>query len=104
MGIDAAIYTDYYPTQPELVHSPMEQPHDFISLLTFPSNPYTFSRNPLALNVCNNKEDNMTQSQMFKAEDASKLIDCQAVEIDGFHKFDVMDACPVSSLPPHVDY
>jgi hypothetical protein len=37
---------------------------------------------------------------MFKADDAAKFIECQADEINGLRKFDVMDICPISSLPP----
>jgi hypothetical protein len=102
MGVDAVVYTATTPEQPrpESNSEPYILAHDFISLLTFPANPESISYNPIASNACNNKEDILTQSQMFKAEDASKFIACQEDEINGLQKFDVMDICPISSLPP----
>jgi hypothetical protein len=100
MGIDAAVYTAQLPVESAPEPTTIEIPDDFISLLTFPSNPDTISYNPIALHACSNKEDILTQSQMFKAEDTSKFIECQEAEIEGLQKFDVMDVCPISSLPP----
>jgi hypothetical protein len=97
-GVEAVVYTVTIPEQPEPDTRPDPSP-DLVSLLTFPANPESLSYNPIAFNACNNKEDILTQSQMFKAEDASKFIECQEDEINGLRKFDVMDVCPISSLP-----
>jgi hypothetical protein len=68
--------------------------------ITFPSNLETLLYNPIALNACNNKEDILTQSQMFKIGDASKFIACQEDEMSGLRKFDAIDICFISFLPP----
>ncbi len=100
MGIEAAVYTASTMIKPANGVTSIQPLHDFISLLTYPTNPETLPYNAIVLNACNNKEDILTQSQMFKADDAAKFIECQADEINGLRKFDVMDICPISSLPP----
>jgi len=48
-----------------------------------------------------NKQDILTQGQMFKAPDKQEFIRCQADEIGSLYDLDIMDAHPISSLPPH---
>jgi hypothetical protein len=50
--------------------------------------------------ACNNKKDILTQSQMFKAEDANNFIQQERDEIEGLTKFKVIDIHPISDLPP----
>jgi hypothetical protein len=47
-----------------------------------------------------NKNDILTQGQMFKAQDVAKFIACQQDEINALYDLDIMDALPISSLPP----
>lgn len=47
-----------------------------------------------------NKNDILTQGQMFKALDAPKFIACQQDEISVLYDLDIMDALPILSLPP----
>jgi hypothetical protein len=50
--------------------------------------------------MCDNKEDTLTQSQMFKAHDAAEFIASQASEIRGLEKMGVFTHHYISSLPP----
>jgi hypothetical protein len=54
----------------------------------------------MAFNACNNKEDILTQSQMFKTEDKESFIACQQDNIAGLKKFKVMDIEHILQLPP----
>jgi hypothetical protein len=56
--------------------------------------------NPTAATEASNKEDILTQSQMLKANDRNAFLESQIKEIDGLHKFDVMDLNPIAKLPP----
>jgi hypothetical protein len=76
-------------------------PLDFLSLLSYSinindSSPCDYH----ATMACNNKEDILTQSQMFHAPDSEDFIQCQKDEIAGLKKFDVMDIHHISELPP----
>jgi hypothetical protein len=53
---------------------------------------------PFAFHACNNKEDILTQSQMFKADDRTAFIESQRDEIAGLQKFDVMKVEHISQL------
>lgn len=72
---------------------------DFLSLLSY-STSLEADQDPVCYLACNNKEDILTQSQMLKASDATQFIECQGAEIEGLLKFKVMDAYPISNLPP----
>jgi hypothetical protein len=109
-GIHAHIYTatmasDASTIQPvaSSASSPESIPcEDFVSLLSY-SNPNS-APDPAVLSVnmaCNNKDDILTQSQMFKASNAEQFIKCQKDEIAGLTKFDVMDIHHIMDLPPH---
>ncbi len=50
--------------------------------------------------TCNNTGDILTQSQMFKVDDADQFIKSQQEEIAVLEKIDVMDIHPISDLPP----
>jgi hypothetical protein len=54
----------------------------------------------VAYTACNNKEDILMQSQMFKASDAEYFIKCQMDEIARLTKFDVMEIYKIANLPP----
>jgi hypothetical protein len=56
--------------------------------------------NPTATTLASNKEDILSQSQMLKTTDRDAFIKSQIKEIDGLHKFDVMDLNPIAKLPP----
>jgi hypothetical protein len=49
----------------------------------------------------NNKIDSLTQSQMFKALDSAKFIQCQAEEVQTLYDLDIINAQPIDTLPPH---
>jgi hypothetical protein len=51
--------------------------------------------------TADNKIDILTQSQMFKALDSAKFIQCQAEEVQTLYDLDIMDAQPIDTLPPH---
>lgn len=56
------------------------------------------SYHPMVFSTCNNKEDILTQSQMFKATYCPNFIACQHDKINGIKKFDVMDIKHISTL------
>jgi hypothetical protein len=64
--------------------------------------PFAFpaANGPVSLTESDNKQDIMTQGQIFKAPDANKFIECQADEISSLYNLDIMDAMPIASLPP----
>jgi hypothetical protein len=53
--------------------------------------------NPTSQDQSNNKTDTLTQSQMFKAFDKGKFLECQADEINSLYALIIMDAYPTSS-------
>jgi hypothetical protein len=55
---------------------------------------------PILQKEGDNKQDILTQGQMFKAPDKQEFIRCQADEIASLYDLDIMDAHPISSLPP----
>jgi hypothetical protein len=108
-GINAHVYTatiipSSLSPSPTLSSSNTDEPsipHDFLSLLSYSinindSSPCGYH----ATMACNNKEDILTQSQMFHAPDSEDFIRCQKDEIAGLEKFDVMDIHHISDLPP----
>jgi hypothetical protein len=50
--------------------------------------------------TCNNSEDILTQSQMFKASDMDAFLGSQQAEITNLLKTDVMEPHPIHDLPP----
>jgi hypothetical protein len=51
--------------------------------------------------MCNNKEDNLTQSQMLKDTDNKLFIKSQRAEIENLIKTDVMAPHPLADVPKH---
>ncbi len=102
LGIQADVYTAIsdsslptdnilQPNDPVLDNTP-------ISLLTYDTADLANTDTPTESTTCNNKEDILTQSQMFKANDSTEFIACQRDEIKGLQKFDVMDIEHISQL------
>ncbi len=51
--------------------------------------------------MCNNKKDNLTQSQMLKDTDNKLFIKSQRAEIENLIKTDVMAPHPLADVPKH---
>ncbi len=103
LGIQADVFTAISASSPSTDNNPNtddpvidESP---ISLLTYATENLAASNISTDSTTCNNKEDILTQSQMFKASDSSEFIACQRDEIKGLQKFDVMDIEHISKLP-----
>jgi hypothetical protein len=110
-GIEPIIYKAHMDVPESSTPSPplpavsMDESHNlsytFTSLLSYASTTSDIAYNsPAAYTACNNKEDILTQSQMFKATDAAEFIKCQKDEIDGLTKFNVMEIHKIADLPP----
>jgi hypothetical protein len=54
---------------------------------------------PVSLTASDNKQDILTQGQMFKAPDAEKFIACQVDEITSLYDLDIMESFPITTLP-----
>jgi hypothetical protein len=105
LGIQAEVYTalkaETSSSISPLTESDTPINDGFTSLLTYQTESFV-PKEPtyVAFNACNNKEDILTQSQMFKADDNTDFIACQRDEIEGLKKFVVMNVEHISQLPP----
>ncbi len=105
MGIQAEVYTalraETSSSPSPLTESDTPINDGFTSLLTYQTESFVPEEPTyVTFNACNNKEDILTQSQMFKADDSTDFIACQRDEIEGLKKFDVMNVEHISQLPP----
>jgi len=103
-GIQATVYTAHS-TLPSTIPSvdaalELKQTLQQPSLLSFAFAMTTPVPDPSAQDQGDNKTDILTQSQMFKATDQAKFIQCQADKIASLYDLDIMDAKPMSTLPP----
>jgi hypothetical protein len=101
-GIHAAVYAASLPnTQSSLINTPVAEitgnvtSHQQINNIL--ANPLAYvitstveNKSPHDSTACNNSEDILTQSQMFKADDHQLFIDSQQAEIENLVKSDVM--------------
>jgi hypothetical protein len=53
----------------------------------------------LAFNVCDNKADTLTQSQMLKDSDRDQIISSQAAEVNGLNKMEVFEVLLMHTKP-----
>jgi hypothetical protein len=101
-GINANVYCLDDPTAnvsyPLLLSPDANQPP--VCFLSYAHVAQSEEMNPTAATQASNKEDILTQSQMLKANDRNAFLESQIKEIDGLHKFDVMDLNPIAKLPP----
>jgi hypothetical protein len=51
------------------------------------------------MNICDNKADTLTQSQMLKDPDREQFINSQSAEIKGLQKMEVFDILPIHTKP-----
>jgi hypothetical protein len=72
----------------------------FSATTSFQPNLQHFSSGPFAFNVCDNKANTLTQSQMLKDPDRSNFIGAQAAEVKGLNKMDVFEVLPFHTKPP----
>jgi hypothetical protein len=103
-GINADVYTAVSSTQPNPDTKISTIPiHDndatFVSLLTYSTHVDMLPLQQNAAPAYDNKNDILTQSQMLKAEDSSKFVECQTEEIKGLYDLDIMDIKHISNLP-----
>jgi hypothetical protein len=49
---------------------------------------------------CDNKQDILTQSQIFKASDMGQFVTSQAINIESLLKSQAMEVQPIRTLPP----
>jgi hypothetical protein len=52
-----------------------------------------------ALNICDNKADTLTQSQMLKDPDREQFVKSQAAEVKGLQKMEVFEVLPIYMKP-----
>jgi hypothetical protein len=100
-GIDASVYVAY--NDSFTLQSQSAEPAtmtDIPNLFTYITLIDSQSSCPLAFGACSNKEDILTQSQMWKASDAPEFLVTQEQELDGLLNQEVMGIRPIESLPP----
>jgi hypothetical protein len=102
-GLHANVYTAHATVSlPSPSVSPVSAPvpeddcHMFTSRTADPA----LAPPPILQTEGDNKQDILTQGQMFNAPDKQEFIHCQADEIASLYDLDIMDAHPISSLPP----